>query len=333
MIENARVLQDDFLPREIVHRHEEMNRISSALEPIVHDERPENTFMFGPTGAGKTCIAQYSIEKLRETVLDVATSYVNCWLDNSRFKVLYRILDDVGQSWDVHRGSTPKDELLERIRAYDDVPLIVILDEVDQLDDKQLLYDLYSIPHLTLILIANREEEVFSSMPERVVSRLRGSYRIQFAPYEVSELVSILEDRARKALVPGAISDHQFEFIADAAAGDARVAIATLRIAASEARAEDLETIPDGIIEEAVAAARGEIRQKNIETLTDHQRVLYEIIVDAGEIAPGKLYERYGDRVDDPKSVRTLRRYLDKMIHYNLVRAQGENSARTYCAV
>jgi Cdc6-like AAA superfamily ATPase len=34
MIRDARVLQDNHLPREIVHRHEEMNRLAAALEPV-----------------------------------------------------------------------------------------------------------------------------------------------------------------------------------------------------------------------------------------------------------------------------------------------------------
>ena len=64
MIQDARVLQDDHLPREIVHRHEEMNQIAGALEPVVDGDTPQDTLLTGPSGAGKTCIARATLNEL-----------------------------------------------------------------------------------------------------------------------------------------------------------------------------------------------------------------------------------------------------------------------------
>ena len=44
-----------------------------------------------------------------------------------------------------------------------------------------------------------------------------------------------------------------------------------------------------------------EIRQKSIEKLTNHQKTLYEVISESEEVSPADLYERYRERVDDPK--------------------------------
>jgi len=54
------------------------------------------------------------------------------------------------------------------------------------------------------------------------------------------------------------------------------------------------------------------------------------VIADAGEIEPGDLYEEYERRVDEPKTNRTLRNYLTKMVHYDLVEAVGKRRGRTY---
>lgn len=67
--------------------------------------------------------------------------------------------------------------------------------------------------------------------------------------------------------------------------------------------------------------------------LNAHQTVVYEIIQETGKVTPRELYSEYQERVDDPKTKRTLGNYLDKMRHYNLIGANGETKGRTYCAV
>nr|WP_303647863.1 AAA family ATPase [Haloarchaeobius amylolyticus] len=120
-----------------------MNHLSNALRPIMDGQSGETALLYGPSGAGKTCIAQYTVEKLRENVLDINTQYVNCWQDYSRYRVLYRILEGINQTVDIQRQSTPKDELSTRLRDYEGPQYVIILDEVDQLQDSKVLYDLY----------------------------------------------------------------------------------------------------------------------------------------------------------------------------------------------
>ena len=42
------------------------------------------------------------------------------------------------------------------------------------------------------------------------------------------------------------------------------------------------------------------------------------------------LYDAYRDRVDDPKTNRTVRNYLTKMTQYDLIVAEGTSRDRTY---
>lgn len=128
----------------------------------------------------------------------------------------------------------------------------------------------------------------------------------------------------------GVITDEQLHSIADTAAGDARVAIGTLRAAARRADQQGYNSIPDTIIEEAVSDAKAEIRQKTVEQLTPHQTIVYNIITDSGETAPGNLYERYTERASNPRSKRMVRNYLKKLCHYNLIEAVGQNRGRRY---
>jgi len=82
-----------------------------------------------------------------------------------------------------------------------------------------------------------------------------------------------------------------------------------------------------------VSEAKLEIEQQTISQLIPHQRVLYDIIHEEGKVDPPKLYEKYQSRVDEPKTQRTVRNYLAKLEHYNLIKADGHTKARTYRAI
>jgi len=331
MITNAQVLQPEFIPREVKHRPAEISHLTDTLNPIISGKgHPETSFLYGPSGAGKTCIARYTVDQLREEVVALNTQYVNCWEDYNRFKTLYRILDGIGLALNIHRQSTPTDELLERLREYDGPEYVIILDEVDQLQEKGLLYELYRIPEITLILIANREEDVFACLDDRLHSRLQSCARIRFNQYNISELVTILQDRVRWGLEPDVIDRAELELIADHAAGDARAAIGILRNATRIARQNHHTKISEEVIRKAVPETHAELRQKTTDKLTDHQQVLYEIITEAGEISPASLYERYCEAVTDQKTRRTVRNHLAKLEQYNLIVASGKTKARMY---
>lgn len=333
MIQDARVLQTEFIPDDVVHRDTEVNAITRALEPITRGEPGETTFLRGPSGVGKTCISKFVLERLRENVIDVNTHSVNCWESHTRFAVLHDVLAGIDKTLDIHRQSTPTDALINRLQEYSGPQYVVVLDEVDQLQDTDALYELLRLRALTLILIANSKQALFSQLDSRVESRLKTVTSVTFNAYSNDALVSILEDRVKWGLRDDAISQSQLEMIADAAGGDARVAIGILRGAARQAMQTNADAISDDHIKDTVPVAQAEIKRKNVERLTDDQRIIYDIVAEEGEINPGELYRRYREQAEDPKTDRMVRNYLDKLRHYNLIVADGENRGRTYRVV
>lgn len=330
MIEDARVLREGFVPSDVIHRDAETNSLTRVLDPVTEGMAADPVLVTGPSGAGKTTLTKFVVERLRETTLDVAAVHVNCWQAYSHFRVVYKILEGLGKTVDVHRQSTPQDELLDRLAAYDGPPVVVTLDEADQLEEARLIYDLYQLDTFSFILVTNSEEELLSGLDERVRSRLQTAETIHFDRYHVDELTDILADRAAHGLAPGVIDREQLQRIADAAAGDARVGLSILRSAARRADKQGAGRITTDHIQAAIPEARREVRSKNLDSLRQDQRLLLDILADAGELSPSVLYERYTDRVDDPRTRRTMRSWLQKLTHYNLVEATGKGPNRTY---
>lgn len=239
--------------------------------------------------------------------------------------------DDLGATIDIHRQSTPHDELVDRLQQHDGPRTVVILDEVDQLEDPSVIYDLHSLPQFAIICIANKEEELFSRVDDRLVSRLHSSEHVRMDKYHDEQLYEILSARAKWGLDEDVITDNQLYRIA--AAGDARLAIGILRTAAGKADRENHERITDDILLDAAEDARAQIKQKSLDSLTPHQRAVYDIVREHGPVGPSEIHERYTEDVDDPRTKRTVRTYLSKMAQYNLLDAKGTSRDRKYSLV
>ena len=330
IIKDARVLEEDFIPKEVVHGSSEIKEMERSLKPIVNGDKGRNMLLFGPTGTGKTCLAKYVLEELSSYTTSVNKAYVNCWENHSNFKVLYELYSEIGSPLNVHRKGTGTQELLDKIKQIQkERNSVFILDEVDQIENDNLLYEFSQIPKLTLIFISN-DSTVFYKSDPRVRSRLQDRNEIEFSDYNNDEVLDILSDRAEWGLLPDTIDKSRLRKISVSANGDARKAITALRVAANLAESEDEEEIKKEYIEEALPKAKQEEKERSVSSLNRHQKVLYEIIEEKGEISASDLYEVYEERAEDKVVRRTLRNYLSKMVSYNIIEAEGSGRWRSY---
>lgn len=70
---------------------------------------------------------------------------------------------------------------------------------------------------------------------------------------------------------------------------------------------------------------------EDVELPRDHA-ILLDVVRKAGEIEPGDLYERYEKRVENPRSKRTVRKYMGDLDDRGLVNSTGERRGRRYAA-
>ncbi|WP_042664240.1 Cdc6/Cdc18 family protein [Haloferax sp. ATB1] len=330
MIRDAEVLDEGFVPNDLQHRDAELTHLESVLRPFADGAPGQSVIITGPTGAGKTVTAKYVIEQLTDAAPAVQSIHLNCWRSHTQFRAFYRILDELELATDIHRGSTPHDELISRLEAYDGNPVVVVLDEADQLDSTDIFYDLHSLPKFAQLIVANDRDQLFGRLNSRLQSRLQSGEHVTMSRYPPDELVSILSVRVRWGLETGAVSQDILERIADAAAGDARVALGMLRRAANYAVREHRDEITFEVLEAAMPDARAQIRQRNVDALNDHQRAVLDTVRAYGPLSPQEIYDHYEQQMDDPNQLRTVKSYLSKLTEYRLIDAEGSTRDRVY---
>lgn len=329
MITDPRALRPAFVPRDLHHREGAIETLSTALEPISRGRPGDHVLVTGPSGSGKTTLAKYTLGRLSESAASARWGYVDCWSDSTQTGVLHRLARDTGVGMDLRREGTPADRYIERFRRCDE-QVVAVIDEGDLLDDDRLLQTLYGTPGVTLVTITINEDYLLTDIDSRVASRLRGTSRLRLTPYSHAELVDIIASRADHGLREDTITDDAVAKIADIAAGDARHAIGLLRRVATRATGTGRDQIDRGLIDTVVDEGKPARRERNLESLGTHLRLLYDIVAEGGGVSASTLHARYEQRAADPRSERQCRRYLDRLEKYGLLTVSGRTSDRYY---
>ncbi len=269
------ILLPDYVPDELPHREREIRRVALSLAPALRGEKPNNIFIYGLTGTGKTAVVKHVLRRLRDTAIDVGVNvspiYVNVRHRDTPYRVLVDIADGIGLRVPFTGLSTG--EVFYRIvRALSRLKgiYIVVLDEIDFLVKRygdDLLYKLARIneglrdSRVSLVGITNNVSFI-EDLDPRVKSSL-GEEEIVFPPYNAEQLRDILESRAERAFYPGVLDGEVIPLCSALAArehGDARRALDLLRVSGEVA-----ERRGDSIVTRVhVLAARAEIERDRV---------------------------------------------------------------------
>jgi archaeal cell division control protein 6 len=246
IFKDRNLLRHDYMPATLPHREEQIKRLGSVLAPALSRERVSNLFSYGKTGTGKTIVARFVLERLQRKARDygraVDTSYVNCRLAGTNYRVVADLCRALGQ--DVPFTGLAVGELFDRLRdamQSRGSAFLVVLDEIDALvkrsENDSLLYELTRINErleggwIGVIGISN-DLHFKDFLDPRVLSSL-GEEELVFKPYSSEELYDILHGRSQDAFQPGVLDDGALRLCAALAAGehgDARRALDLLRV-------------------------------------------------------------------------------------------------------
>lgn len=327
IIRNPEVLSEEHLPEQVIHRFNQLKVVAGSVEPLLHGKSSKTVLMHGPSGSGKTTTARFLLDKLKEQDHRIRTAYVNCWRFSSRFDCLTAVAQGLGLPKTI--GKISSSELRFKIESIAErTPCCVVLDEADQLEMKRVIREIGET-RAALILIMIDDRDLFR-LSEAIRSRLGPIERVHFPTYTISELEDIIESRAELALMSGKLNKGQIRRIAVCAGGNAHLAMESLRLAAERAEEKNSLRILDEHVSFAVENARRSYHTKSLGRLNEHQRLLLEIIKEAGEIPTGEVHKKFRERAQNPVSERTLRNYLHKLEKYGFVKAKGFGRWRVF---
>jgi cell division control protein 6 len=334
IIKNEEVLSPEYLPEFLPHRETQIKQIAASLEPIAKGRKPQNIFVFGGPGLGKTAVAKFVFRKFEEEYTNVKTVYLNCWDYNTANAVLSELTIQLGLP--VQRRGWAKDEIMNRfVEALKKTKknLVICLDEVDQLirQGQEVLYDLLRIKEraqkdIGIIFISNNPH-VFAFVEPRILSSLNID-EIEFKPYTFSEMKDILQERVRYGLT--AVEEGVVALAASHAinkGGDVRVGLQTLLKAARLAEQERAEKLKVSHMKKVLLEIT-EVKPKIIKNrVTEVEKIIIDIVNKEGKIPFKELYEKYSKKVLRPITERRFWDYVGHLAELKMI-SLAEKSGR-----
>jgi len=344
---NREILRESHLPTRLPHREHQIRQVAEVLAPALKGAIPSNLLIYGKIGTGKTAVvAQVRRDIQRRTDLSAHITFVSVNCGN--IDTPYSLLQTIGNTFATSEADRiPTGWSLDRVQAamrrlMDDQggTLILILDEIDRLVARSGDGVLYTLSQLNtelesgrlVILGISNDLKFTNNLDARVRSRLNEE-KILFPPYDARQLHDILHDRALEVFQEGVLDAGVLERCAAYAAlenGDARRALALLRLAAEMAERDQAKRITSDHVVKAKNRLEQDIIVECCRTLPTHCKVLLYAILQAyerrrGGVLTGEVYDGYSRLAQrlglQPLHARSISNYLSELESLGLIRA------------
>jgi len=350
--------KDTFSPETIFHRDEEISLYINALQDVVVGHDPNNIFVFGPTGVGKTAVTKWVRDKLQEKAGEEGVPLhvigpINCRNYRSAYSLVTSLVNEFREPDNkLPESGYSTDNVFEFL--YDEIEavggnVLIILDEIDNIPPdarNDFLYDLpraeanenTPIETAKIGLIGISNDLKFVDVLEPKVKSTLGEREIKFGPYNANELRDILGYYADMAFRDGVLQDEVVPLAAAFSAqerGDVRQGLRILEKAGEYARMSDGNVVTEEHVRQATETIETDELLDYFEDDLSSQQALTYLATTLAIIEPGheattkrvyNLYSSIAESSDRPvKSERKLYEFLDQLSMQGLVRSAEQN--------
>lgn len=350
IFENKEPFDDEFTPDEILERDDVIKEYTRALQDVVDGFGPQNIFVYGESGLGKTALTEKMMELLQEEIDQKDTNLtvinINCNKKDSTYHVIRYLANTLSDK--TYTQGHHHDKFWSVI--YDEIDkiggeFIIILDEIDHLGtDDTLLYEfpraraMGELENARVGVIGICNNFLYrDNLRDRVKNTLC-EREIQFSPYNASELRTILWYYAGLAFKNDALSDDVIPLTAAVTAqetGDARSGLDLLEESGNIARDGGAGKVTEEHVMQArIEVERAKVKDIFIDDLTRQQQILFLAILALDVTKDSEIgfdqvfnqYKLYCDTVGtDEKTKRRVRDFVGVLEQKGFVQGDMHN--------
>jgi len=351
---NKDALGESYKPETIEERDEEIAEYMDALQPVIDGWEPNNIFLYGNTGVGKTAVTYYLLDQLQDDVaeyddVDLSILSLNCKTLNSSYQVAVELVNELRPSGgEISSTGYPQQTVFKKLyRELEAIggTVLIVLDEIDSIGERdELLYELpraranENLEQTKVGVIGISNDFKFRDQLDPRVQDTLCERELQFPPYDAPELKNILQSRAKVAIREDSVDQGVLQLCAALAArdsGSARQALDLLRLAGEIAENQEDEVINEDHVDDARSQLEQERVEEGMRELTTHGRFALLAVISkaANEETPCRtreIYEEYTTLCEssetDPLGQRSLHNHLSDLRMLGILSAHENRS-------
>ncbi len=305
---NSKIFRDKealtttFIPSKILLREKQIDDLMYyCFAPLLKGDVPNNVFVYGLSGTGKTASALYCTVKTLEQASLSSVKHlivpIDCTAHPSEYLCAQAIAQKINPERQIaEKGLRVQDfyKIIAEELTSRSLNCMIILDEVDRIVKNEksdaLLLNLIKLNethfmrmqgqpfkgHLSLLAVTN-DVKIDEYLENKTKSRL-GARRVVFPIYDADQLAQILQARAQIAFNDFTVDAAAINLGAAIAAshnGDARYALGLLRYAGEIAERENKNKVTDIEIAKARGVVDADVIFEALLSVSAQQRYLF----------------------------------------------------------
>jgi Cdc6-like AAA superfamily ATPase len=336
------VLSPVWHPPSPVGRGATIERLLDRLDPVFDGDAPDDVYVHGPPGSGKSAVATALFDQLRRHLSSprnsirtttrggsesaIGFAYVDVRTTTSEFEFYYRLLDESAEE-SVPRRGLSTDEVRRRVRRFLRTrSLVVALDHADEIDPALLEWLAVERDgwNRGLSLVA-----VGRTAPGAVHPTLDDAATVEVQPYHRAEVTDILTSRTTAGVARDAVTHDQIRELAAWSEGDAHDALSALLGAVDAALGEGTAIVEDRHVRAGIdSVPRPCVSLGRVLSLAENRREVLCRLLELDESERSSV-QRAADALaaGSSLSASTIRRYLYELAEDGVIeRVQAAES-------
>jgi len=316
VFKNADVFTERYIPERLIFRDDEINQILENVAKAFQDIKPQNMFIWGSPGTGKTTAFEMIMKAFGREANKLGIPIKFIYVD-AKYKTLPQAIGATLQQFDrmVNLKGIGFEEMLQKIYPHLEKQITcLIYDDVDKMIKKYPYAEPFDILINTISRLATKNIDAFTCVlanNRKIENELKSFTKSTFAPqrlyfreYNATEMNLIIQDRCEVGFHDGVISKEdivEFSKYLLSTSNDLRTGLDVLKEAGWHANLKKQKTISSDDLLKSLTKVIKNTLVESITQLSDTQLALLWSIAlvqkRKGFAESGHAYNQYKEKI------------------------------------